>query len=65
MNFLTVKEFAEKTKTHPVTVRAAIKEGRIFATKFSVGKRSHYRIAESELERLYLKGLYKGEETEN
>jgi excisionase family DNA binding protein len=57
MNFLTVKEFAERMKMNPLTIRLAIRRGEIYATKFTSGKRSRYRIAESELERLYLKGI--------
>ena len=57
MNYLTVEEFAKRMKIHPGTVRRAIKEGRIFASRPSSGKRAHYRIAESELERLYLEGM--------
>ena len=57
MNFLTVEEFAERVKLHPGSVRRAIKQGRIFASRPSPGKRAPYRIAESELERLHLQGM--------
>lgn len=57
MNFLTVEEFAKKIKMHPTSVRRSIKSGHIFASRPSPGKRGPYRISETELERLYLKGL--------
>lgn len=56
-NFLTVEEFAKCIKMHPTSVRRAIKQGRIFASRPSVGKKAPYRIAESELERLQLQGM--------
>jgi len=59
MNFLTVEEFADRVKMHPGTVRASIKKGRIFASRPGLGKKSPYRIPESELERLYLQGVCK------
>lgn len=55
--FLTVDEFAERIRMHPNSVRKSIREGKIFATRPSTGKRSPYRIAESELERLYLQSM--------
>jgi excisionase family DNA binding protein len=58
MNFLTVKEFAEKTKMHPASVRRAIRNGKIYAFRPGMGVKSSYRIAESELERLQLHGMY-------
>jgi len=57
VNFLTVEEFAKRIKMHPTSVRRSIKQGRIFATRPSVGKRGPYRVAESELERLQLQGM--------
>jgi excisionase family DNA binding protein len=54
MNFLSVEEFAEKIKMCPHTVRKAIHEGKIYAIRPGIGKRSPYRIAESELERLQI-----------
>jgi excisionase family DNA binding protein len=56
-NFLTLEEFAERLKMHPGTIRRAIREGRIFATRPSMGKRAPYRIPETELERLALQGM--------
>ena len=57
MNYLTVEEFAERIKLHPGSVRRSIKEGKIFATRPSTGKRAPYRISESELERLHLQSM--------
>lgn len=57
MNFLTVEEFAERLKIHPVTVRRAIKQGRIYASRPSAGKKAPYRICESEIERLHFQGM--------
>ena len=57
MNFLTLAEFAKRIKMHPQSIRRAIKQGKIFATKTSTGKKAHYRISESELERLHLQGM--------
>jgi len=57
MIFLTVKEFAERIKMHPGSIRRAIREGKIFASRPSVGKYGPFRIAESELERLHLQGM--------
>ena len=58
INFLTVEEFAKRIKMHPSTVIKAIKKGKIFATRPSIGTKAPYRIAESELERLQLQGMY-------
>jgi len=57
MNFLTVEEFAKRLKIHPGTVRRSIREGKIYASRPGLGKKSPWRIAESELERLYLQGM--------
>lgn len=57
INFLTVEEFAKKIKMHPGSVRRAIKQGRIYASRPSMGKKGPYRIAESELERLHLQSM--------
>lgn len=57
MNYLTVEEFGKRIKMHPTTVRRAIKQGRIFATRPSLGTRAPYRIAESELERLHIQSM--------
>jgi len=57
INFLTVEEFAERIKMSQATVRTAIKQGKIYASRPSAGKRGRYRIAESELERLHLQSM--------
>jgi excisionase family DNA binding protein len=57
VNFLTVEEFSKRIKMHPSTVRRSIKQGKIFASRPSPGKKAPYRIAESELERLQLQGM--------
>lgn len=57
MNFLTVEEFAQRLKLHPRTIHRAIKEGKIYASRPSGGKRAPYRISESELERLHFQGM--------
>jgi excisionase family DNA binding protein len=56
-NFLTVEEFAQRIKMCRGTVIRAIRSGKIFASRPSIGKRSPYRIAESELERLHLQSM--------
>lgn len=53
-DFLTIKEFADKIKVHHHTVRRAIKSGRICAFKVGAGKRSTYRIAKTEINRIAL-----------
>lgn len=60
INFLTVEEFAQRIKMSTASVRKSIKKGKIFASRPSMGKRSPYRIAESELERLMLQGICEG-----
>ena len=40
VNFLTVEEFAKCIKMHPGSVRRSIKEGKIFASRPSTGKRA-------------------------
>lgn len=57
MNFLTVEEFAERFKISPATVRKSIREGRIYATRLSAGKKAPYRICETEIERLHLQSM--------
>jgi hypothetical protein len=57
INFLTLEEFAKCIKMHPQSVRRAIKQGKIYASRPSLGLRAPYRIAESELERLHLQGM--------
>jgi len=57
MNFLTVQEFASRIKMSPSTVRKSIREGKIFATRPSMGKKGPFRISESEIERLHLQSM--------
>ncbi len=57
MNFLTVEEFAKKIKMHPNSIRRSIREGHIFATRPTTGKKAPYRISESELERLHIQSM--------
>lgn len=60
MNLLTVTEFAERIKMAPATVRKSIREGKIYASRPGTGKKSPYRISESEIERLHLQGMCEG-----
>lgn len=53
-DFLSIKEFAAKVGVHPMTIRRAIKRGRITAIKIGGNKYSCYRIAKSEIERIAL-----------
>jgi hypothetical protein len=57
MNFFTVKDFAKKIKMHPASVRRLIQSGMIYATRIGKGPKARFRIAETEIERLYLKGV--------
>ena len=57
MNFLTLEEFSKLVKMHPNSIRRAIRQGKIFATRPAGGKRAPYRIAESELERLHIQSM--------
>lgn len=54
MEYFTVKEFAAKVKLCEYTIREAIKKGKIFTIRPGVGKKSPYRIPETELERLQI-----------
>lgn len=54
MSLLTVVEFSKLLNVHPNTVRNAIRYGRIQAIRIGTGKRSSYRISETELERMYM-----------
>jgi len=62
MIYLTVKEFAEKVKLCPHTIRQAIKSGKIYAVRPGVGKKTPYRIPETELERLHIAENFNGNE---
>jgi excisionase family DNA binding protein len=52
INFLTVEEFAKMLNVHPETIRRGIKSGRIHGFRVGNGKRSPFRIYESEIERI-------------
>ena len=52
--FFTIKEFAEKLKIHPSTVRRAIKKGRVQAIRVGSANRPLYRIPCSEIDRIAL-----------
>lgn len=52
--FYSIKEFAFLLDIHPNTVRRSIKSGRINAFKVGSGKKSSYRIAKSEINRIAL-----------
>jgi hypothetical protein len=58
MNFLTVEQFADKIKMSTSSVRKSIREGKIFASRPSMGIRAPYRIPDTELERLHLETMY-------
>lgn len=53
-DFVSIKEFAGIVGVHPNTVRRSIKRGRISAFKIGSGKKSIYRIARTEINRLSL-----------
>jgi excisionase family DNA binding protein len=53
-DFFSIKEFAAKVGVHPMTIRRAIKRGRITAIKIGGNKYSCYRIAKTELDRIAL-----------
>jgi excisionase family DNA binding protein len=54
MEYLTVSEFANRTKLCCHTIRASIKAGKIYACRPGPGKRSPFRIPVTELERLQI-----------
>lgn len=58
-NILTVQEFANKIKASRQTVMRRIKKGEILAFRLSGSNKSHYRIKESEVERLISFQLHK------
>lgn len=58
MNLLTVNEFAERVKMDPASVRIAIRKGHIYAIRPGSGKKSPYRISETEIERLKVKNMF-------
>lgn len=60
MEFLTVQEFADKVRMCRHTIFKSIKAGKIYAMRVGVGKKSPYRIPETEIERLQV--MYKCKE---
>lgn len=50
--FYSVEEFANILKVSHATIRRAIKAGRIMACRPGIGKKSPYRIHESEILRV-------------
>jgi excisionase family DNA binding protein len=52
--FYSIKEFANELMVHHNTIRNAIKCGRINAFRVGKGKRSMFRIAASEIDRMAL-----------
>lgn len=52
--YLSVKEFASLIGVHYSTVIRSIKSGRINAFRIGSGKKSTYRIARSEINRIAL-----------
>lgn len=51
-DFLSINEFAKMLGVHANTIRRAIKNGRIDALKVGSGKRSVFRIARTEVNRM-------------
>lgn len=58
-NVLSVNEFAKRIKSSRLTVVKMIKEGKILAFRISDSPKSHYRIRESEIDRLISFELHK------
>lgn len=63
-NVLSVNEFAKRIKSSRLTVIKMIKEGKILAFRISDSPKSHYRIRESEIDRLISFELHKRMEKE-
>lgn len=59
MRLLTVNEFSKQVQMCAHTVRRAIISGKINAIRPGVGKKSPYRIPETEIERLVVAGRFK------
>lgn len=62
LKFLTVEEVADRFMVNPATIRKAIRMGKIYAFRPGAGKKSPYRISETEVERLQLHGMYENKE---
>lgn len=52
MRYFSIKEFAIELRVHPTTILRSIKFGRIHAMKIGRGKKSVYRIPETEFKRM-------------
>lgn len=66
--YFTVKEFAALVKVSPLSIRRAIKEGRISAIRIGSSKNAEYRIPATQIDRLLVlteQELKKDMEVEN
>lgn len=52
--FYSIVKFAKLLDVHPNTIRRLIKNGRLSAIRLCTGKRTTYRIAKSEINRIAL-----------
>ena len=52
IEFFTVNEFAKYLRVHPITIRRAIRQGKIRAFRLNPGIKSSWRIHKSEVERM-------------
>ncbi len=59
MKLLTVNEFSKQVQLCAHTVRRAIRSGKINAIRPGVGKKSPYRIPETEIERMIVAERFK------
>lgn len=57
LEFLSIKEMADKIRVHPNTIRNMIKSGRLNAFRLNGKKQAPYRIPVSEIQRLSLENL--------
>ena len=55
--YYSISEFAKELGVHRNTIRNGIKFGRIAGFKVGTGRKSMYRIAQSELQRMALMDL--------
>jgi excisionase family DNA binding protein len=58
-SYLTIRQFADKFKMHPQTVRRAIHKGNLSAIRVGIGKNATFRIPVTELQRLGLINLHR------